>query len=196
VRQKILTPPPDRLELNYRAPADLTNDRVAIIRRTLARALEGLGVSHSVFHADAIWTADNRLVLIELSARPAGLGITSELVPACVGIAFVAQAIALHVFGDGAFEPLASRPTLLRYWNVGTGIVRRVPTVGQLLAIPGVIGAECGLVAGQALHAPRTLDDLVGPGHLLISAGTWTDVEAAENEVLSLFEMESHRDVA
>jgi biotin carboxylase len=190
VREKEMTPWPWRVELTHRAPARLPASARDSITESLQTALVALGVNGSVFHADAIWTVAGELVLIELSARPAGVMITSTLVPECTGIDFLAEAIRLHVGGDGRFASSSLRPSLLHYWNHCSGVVKRAPTVDELRKLPGVVQAEIGLHAGQYVQTPKSIKDLIGNGYLLVSGGCWSDVQATFDQARSLFEIE------
>jgi biotin carboxylase len=190
VREKEMTPWPYRVELTHRAPASLPASAWESITESLQIALVALGVNGSVFHADAIWTGASQLVLIELSARPAGVMITSKLVPECTGIDFLAEAIRLQLNGEGCFNASGLRPSLLHYWNHLSGIVKRAPTIHELRKLPGVVDAEIGLHAGQYLQTPKSIKDIIGNGYLLLSAGHWSEVQATFDEAKSLFEIE------
>jgi len=189
-REKEMTPWPYRVELTHRAPANLPASAWESITECLQIALVALGVNGSVFHADAAWTAAGQLVLIELSARPAGVMITSKLVPQCTGIDFLAEAIRLQLNGEGSFKASYLRPSLLHYWNYVSGIVKRTPTIRELHKMPGVVEAEIGLHAGQHLQTPKSVHDLTGNGYLLLSASHWSEVQATFDEAKSLFEIE------
>jgi biotin carboxylase len=190
VREKEMTPWPYRVELTHRAPASLPESAWESITESLQIALAALGVNGSVFHADAIWTAASQLVLIELSARPAGVMITSKLVPECTGMDFLAEAIRLQLHGEGCFKPSRLRPSLLHYWNHLSGIVKRAPTSHELRKLPGVVEAEIGLHAGQYLQTPKSIKDIIGNGYLLLSASHWSEVQAMFARVKSLFDIE------
>jgi hypothetical protein len=196
IREKVVTPPPSRVELAFRGPARLPPAAQASIVDTLQRAVDALGVDGAVFHADGIWTSGGDFVLIELSARPAGLVITSRLVPACTGVDFLAEAIRLQVDGTGRFEPAFLCPTLLHYWSHPSGVVRRVPPAAALLALPHVIAVEVGLREGQRLETPRSLDDVIDNGYVLACGDLWAEVEAARDEAESRFAIEPRRSAA
>jgi len=191
VREKHMSPLPHRVELAYRAPARLPAPAWPEIEAQLGQALRLLQVDGSVFHADGIWTPDGRFVLIELSARPSGLMISSRLVPACTGVDFLGQALALHALGEGDFRPRQALPTLLEYWHPPPGRLHRVPDAGELRRWPGVIDCEVGLQPAQTLQPPTHIGELLGRGHLLACRPDWTALEALRERALALFELEA-----
>ena len=190
-RAKALTPLPYRVELTYRAPAHLPARAIETIRTNVQRAAKALGITNSVFHADAIWTLDDNLVLLELSARPSGLMIARKLIPACTGVDFLAEAIRLHATGKGVFEAKFHRPTLLYYLHHHKGRVRGVPPMKDLLRIPHLMDAEVGLVPGQVLRTPSHIGEFIKNGYLLLNAESWPEIELTLNLALSLFEIKS-----
>jgi biotin carboxylase len=189
IREKEMTPRPYRVELTHRAPAKLPAAAWESITNSLQTALVALGVEGSAFHADAIWTAENQLILIELSPRPAGVMITSKLVPQCTGIDFLAEAINLQLNGEGCFRATHYRHSLLHYWNHPSGVVKRLPAPHELYKIPNIVEAEIGLREGQFLQTPKSIADLISNGYLLLSADSRSQVEDAFRKAKTLLEI-------
>lgn len=189
VREKSMSPWPNRVELAYRAPALLPDGALEQLQTMLNRAWGALETDVCLFHADVILNAEGLPVLIEMSARPSGLGIAAELVPACTDVDFLSQGISLHIAGDGDFKPRRARPTLLHQWHHPGGFVQRVPRVDELLGLPHVLSAEVGWSVGQHVQWPENVGELLPAGHLLVSAPSWVAVESTMNQALSLFEV-------
>jgi biotin carboxylase len=189
IREKLMTPLPYRVELAYRAPALLSSKAVDQIDTVFQLAVNALGLDNCVFHSDAIWTMENELVIIELSARPAGLMITQKMVPACKGIDFISEAILLSLTGSGNFASTHERPTLLHYWYHRDGRVCCVPTIDQLISLPNVISAEIGVKQGDVMTLPKSVSELLPNGYILLSADSWVEIETIMQKAASLFKI-------
>jgi carbamoylphosphate synthase large subunit len=190
VREKLMSPSPYRVELTHRGPATLPNDALQNLRNLIGASLAELNIQESMFHADIILPPDNDPVLIELSARPSGLGISSRMVPACTGINFLEQGLALHRFGKGNFRPKRYNPTILHFWNHPRGWLKKAPNLESLLRLPNVLSADIGWSIGQALNSPRDVKELLSSGHILISAPSWAEADETLNEAIGMFQGE------
>lgn len=191
VREKEMTPLPWRVELAYKTPSCLPNEATPRIYKEISSALKALGVDGSTFHADAVWTDNGRLVIIEMSARPAGLMITRGLVPLSTGVDFLAEAIKLHATGYGSFEAKYAVPSLLHYWHHNGGIVKQLPSSKEILQDPHVADVEINLRIGQTLHIPASVGELIVNGYMLLRANTWTEIEDSRRHAISLINIES-----
>lgn len=189
VREKVMSPWPYRVELAYRAPARISNAATLAVQQSLKNALEALQVNNSLFHADLILQVDGTVTVIELSARPSGLRIASEMVPACTGVDFLRQGQVLHRCGGGLFAPQQARPTLLYYWHHDGGMVREVPSEAALNGLPHVKSASVKWKTGNVLRTPTNVSDLLNAGHILITGDSWHEVESTLNQSLSFFEV-------
>lgn len=192
VRKKQLSPWPHRVELAYRAPTLLSPKTMHQLDSMLSTAWNTLNGDSFLFHADLILQPDGRLVMIEMSARPSGLGIAAEMVPACTGIDFLNEGINLHLTGKGNFNPQQVRPTILHHWSHPGGRVEATPNVEQLLRLPHVISADVKWKPGQQVQSAENAGGLQSAGHLLVSAPSWDEAEASLNKALSLFEISSN----
>lgn len=188
-REKTLTPWPNRVELTYRAPATLREKENIAIYNLISSALSALQINNSLFHADIILESGRNPTLIELSARPSGLRIASELVPICTGVNILKQGISLHRFGLGDFNPLMTRPSLLYYFHHSKGVVQAAPKIESLLELPFVFSADVGWSYGQRVTWPSNVGELLSAGHILISAPSWDLVEATLHKALSKFKV-------
>jgi biotin carboxylase len=162
------------------------NELVALLRT----ASKALGIEGCVFHADVIFTDDDRFTLIEMSPRPAGMMIASELVPECTGVDFLGEAIELCLTGKGNFRPMYNRPAILHFWNFPNCVVNRVPSSQELTQVPGVKVATIGLHVGDVLRQPRDAGDILSNGHILIAADTFEEVESCFTRSINLFEVD------
>jgi biotin carboxylase len=189
VRDKRMSPLPHRVELAYRAPALLSVSAMCELQTMLSVAWSALGVRNCLYHADVILQPQGRPVLIEMSARPSGLGIAADFVPACTGVDFLSQGLRLHRAEEVNFVPQRAQPTLLHHWHHSGGYVKRVPSAPELLKLPHVLGAEVGWSIGQYVKWPTNVGELLEGGHLLVSAQSWDEVESTLSHALSLFEV-------
>lgn len=189
VREKLMSPWPHRVELVYRAPADIPDVATVRLEELLGRALTAVQANDCLFHADVILGPDGQPVLVELSARPSGLRIAAELVPACTGVDLLGQGLRLHQHGHADFAPRRAWPTVLHYWHHAGGIVQQAPDAAALRQLPNVNGAEVGWMPGQTVCGPASVAELLPAGHLLVSAPTWNEVESTLCRALSLFEV-------
>lgn len=95
VREKELTEYPYRQALATNAPAKLNVDMLAKITNHLKKCIEEIELDNCLLHVDLIIDRQGEIHVIELAGRPAGLFISSQIVPFVTGVDYLKEGILL-----------------------------------------------------------------------------------------------------
>lgn len=176
-REKTISELPYRQVVSYSAPSYLSND---MVQEQIQLCVDAIGLEKCLLHADVIISSEGPVV-IELAARPAGLGLLQHMIPTSSGLDFLGIGFSL-LSPDPSID--LSRPpkvpaqaSELRFILSGEGIVTRVPNVGALRQSPGVIHAEVWATVGDRLSPIRRASDVLARG--VVVAKGWCAEDAA-----------------
>jgi biotin carboxylase len=190
IRRKSLTPLPYRVEFQYASPSGIAIDTEARVRSLIQAATKALELEETVFHADLIVRADGEVFLIELSARPSGLMLSSKMVNLATGIDFICEAIRLHAGCETNFSPRYQRPVIVHYWGSGQGTVQAVPEQKALRQVPEVEDVKLGLQLGTRIETPTCVAELLPYGYVVLSSQGDAESEVRMQSVLSSVRIE------
>lgn len=167
VREKTMSALPFRQEIAYSAPAQIPPGEMI---KQVQLCVDALGLDRCLLQADVILSPEGPLV-VEMAGRPAGLFISSQLIPICTGFSYLGLGLALLNDILRATEMLA-RPALDRFGymafiDVGAGEILRVPDPAELMLEPGIDFAEMWAHPGDVLGPIRTAHDILARGVIL-----------------------------
>jgi predicted ATP-grasp superfamily ATP-dependent carboligase len=185
VREKTMTSLPFRQEVAYSAPAARIPEEVV---EQIQLCVDALGLDRCLLHADVILGPDGPFV-VEMAGRPAGLLLSSQLVPLCTGVDYLGLGLLLLNNIGSAAEMLAdSNPQRcghMAFIQTRAGNVTRVPDPASLMLQPGIGFAEVWAQPGDVLGPVQTAADILARGVILGYAGDVGTARAATIEALA-----------
>jgi len=191
VRDKLVTPLPYRQEIQYLAPASIGAELVETVRQTLERAVPALGLDNCLLHADVLIDEHGQCRIIEIAGRPAGLLLTSLLLPAVSGANVLREFIRFQLGEPHDFSPRRLRPACLSFLRLPTGRVSRVPAASAVAEAPGVLAYECRIEPGARLSPITCSRDVLARGYVLTTAETLPEAQARVEAILREFRVAS-----
>ena len=189
VREKLLTPLPYRQEIQYVAPARISAGVAEESRSIVAQAVNALGLSECLLHADVLIDDEDKCWIIEIAGRPAGLLITHLLIPAVLGTSVLREFIQFCLAKPCDFSPRFTRPAALSFLRLPSGRLARLPDPIAVRAMNHVAAYECLLERGIALGPITCSDDVLSRGYVLTVAPTHEEALAAVESVLDQFQV-------
>jgi biotin carboxylase len=170
-RAKRLTPLPDRVVLDYTAPAPVSSEEDAALDQELALLTGSLGLRDAVFHADVVLGADGPVVL-EASARPVGLLMSERMLPAVFDSPFLGALIQLVTSGEFPFPDAPVHAAALSFLPLPAG---RVTAIDRRALDPRV---ELAAREGGVLPPLKDVASVLARGYVLTAA---PNLEAASD---------------
>ncbi len=158
-------------------PASVDGPRLAESEHVATRAVRALGLRDGIAFPQLIAAADGRVVVVECAARIPG-GQMADLVRHAVGVDLVEVQLRLALgeeLPDELVLPRFRQPLAIRFLTAAPGPlrpgrVRRVGSLEQVLACPGVVQAELYLRVGEVIRPVRLDGDR--RGYVIAVAGT------------------------
>ena len=117
LRSKVNTPPPYRQCVGYQT-VPLADKAYSSIGPFMQSVVQAIGIDAGLIHADIMVNGDSVFV-IELSARPAGHSIYSDLIPLATGIDPTRLFIECCVKGRDVAYKREVRPLFMGFFNFG-----------------------------------------------------------------------------
>lgn len=180
IRLKEMTPLPYRVETSYLAPAPLRSAARSDIAKQCELAIRALRIQEGIFHADVVVDSGHRAHLIELAPRPAGLLISTRLVPMATGRNLVREFICRHLNLPSPPTESTFATVLLQYPVFPEG--QRIRSVDPGHAFESDIRLSAGL-----FRTPRSIADLVPNGHALFTGSDAQDVLRQRDRFLNRY---------
>lgn len=157
VRKKKISPPPQRVTLEYTGPIELDAVELARVQSTIESAVLALKLDDCMLHADLMIDPIHSLVsLIEISGRPSGFGLSLEMLPACLGFNPIEQMIRLMLGQSFSFTPRLSRVARLRGLFDYPGRLRAIGDLDEARKLPGVLSINLPLRVGDEVPSPHS----------------------------------------
>lgn len=91
--EKRTTGYPHYVETGHKQPASLSSSLQELIKKTVYKALDALGIRNGASHAEFRVTSNGEVFLIEVGARMGGDCIGTDLVPLSTGVDYIADVI-------------------------------------------------------------------------------------------------------
>ncbi len=129
-----------------------------------------LGFKTCVIHADIIKDCHENPFIIETSARPSGHNLSNYFTPRVTGVVLVDEFIKYVRQEKYSFEAPQTEKMMIRYFDLGEGVVKKVPKKEDILKIPGVVDYVCNIKAGDCLHKVINGASIMGRGFYLLKA--------------------------
>lgn len=152
ITEKLLSAPPNFVELGHTVPADLPAPRLGELSDWAATVVEALGVDNALFHLEFRVCGGTPFV-IELGARMPGDQIT-RLVALSTGVSLadvlVDIATGARSSGGRGLDVDFERTAGIRFFrDPGLDVLTRVPTTAELLTAPHVESAGLTAAVGD-----------------------------------------------
>ena len=176
LRDKVMSPPPYRVEIEYRTPS-IYQSLFETIKKYINSICVALEIDNSVVHADIVVDNCGLPHIIEMSPRPSGLSIWPGLLCSCYGVSVIGSLVEFYASGRYILSPERLRPTILHFWATSSGTVKIVPPENLAETHPCIRSWDCKLQIGDKYNQPTSVGDLLSSGHVLISADSWRTVE-------------------
>ncbi len=193
LRRKLLTLPPARQAVGYLAVTPETES--GLIRQVhdyLCRVVNVMGLRDCLFHAD-LMIEEDRIFVIELSARPSGHYLHDIFTPLAAGTDIAAEYIKCRIGMPYSYRPDKIRKMMIRYFDL-SGRVMSVPTqtnVYELLEKGSnrLIKWQCHIAPEDFLEPVATGRSLMGRGYFILAGSTEAELVTAGEEILRRFAM-------
>lgn len=185
LRKKVNTPPPVCQCVGYQA---LSRDDPAFfaVVSLIDRIVFAIGLNEGLLHADVMFDGKCASV-IELSGRPSGHCIHSHLVPLATGFDPIELFLSCCVEGEELPIPGEVRPMYMGFFDLGEGVVRKMPSQDQLMRRFGEFEYQVSFNVGDRLG--KTLDGGVTKrGHFIIPGSGESALRNAK-DLLNMFEI-------
>lgn len=185
LRKKVNTPPPVCQCVGYQA---LSRDDPAFfaVVSLIDRIVFAIGLNEGLLHADVMFDGKCASV-IELSGRPSGHCIHSHLVPLATGFDPIELFLSCCVEGEELPIPGKVRPMYMGFFDLGEGVVRKMPSQDQLMRRFGEFEYQVSFNVGDRLG--KTLDGGVTKrGHFIIPGSGESALRNAK-DLLNMFEI-------
>ncbi|MCD0418124.1 ATP-grasp domain-containing protein [Rubrivivax sp. JA1024] len=183
LRRKLMSPPPARVALAYTGPVRLAPDTMQRIDAAMRRATACIGLHDCLFHADVMVSDAGEVTIIELSGRPSGFGLSSVLLPACLGVDVQEQAIRMTLGLSYSFQPTRRRIGRLAGVVDRAGTVRSLGSPERARAVPGVVSLRLALSEGDVVPDMASGADWWHAGHAIVVADDEPALDAAWREL-------------
>ncbi|WP_269714105.1 ATP-grasp domain-containing protein [Caulobacter sp. NIBR2454] len=190
VREKVMTPPPDRQELTYIHPPRAPQATTVAVLNVVEAAARAIGLTDCLINADVMVDAAGRASLIEISGRAPGNNITTRIYPAIYGSDLIGAALTALGEGGPLAHPGEGRPVVFAFLPTPAG---RVVSVGALPKTPGLLDIEVRMAVGDRLAPLRTGTDAMARGWLMTTGGDSHEALANAQAALAALEIEIER---
>ncbi|GAB3385171.1 hypothetical protein GCM10027568_01850 [Humibacter soli] len=189
LREKINTPLPYRQAIGYYSmPED--HPMQAKATTALTTAVEALGITNGLLHADLI-EQDDRAFVVEMSARPSGHHLHDLFTPLASGVDPIREF--LVAVRDGAraarFVPGTNDALLMRFFDFDRGTVAAAPDVSSLEPVADLVAYEQWIV-GRTMRPVTNGPELMKRGFFIVRGTDRADLERQADAVLTAFTFE------
>jgi biotin carboxylase len=189
IADKVRTPEPFRTDITVTYPA-LLSDKVRdeAIAQVVA-AMRALGVRNGCSHTELLVHRET-VRIVEIAARGAGFSIFTMMLPLISGVDPVEATIRMALGEHPSIKPTEHRSSILSFFNVAPGVLRRVTGLDQARRIPGVVEVMVTIDPGDRINPYRSGDDRIG--YFIVHADTRDEAESIAQRVRQnvVFEVE------
>lgn len=187
LREKKMSPPPYRVEIEHAAPSRLPGTAIARVKESMQKICAALGLSDTLMHADVVIDANLIPYIIEAAARPSGLGVSSDMVPAVTGVDYIGNGIdlALGVSRNWRVETRCS--AVFRLLDLKRGVLRRKPDLTELGAAVTVISQTANLRPGDTIRVAASVAEYLRIGSVLAAGPSLRVVREAIDRYMEAF---------
>lgn len=171
MREKTMTKNPYRQETGYKSFRP--NDELhSYVESSLKKIMENFnGVQNCLGHADVILLKNGEVYFVEISLRPAGLGIMYNFLPYSIGFNPVYNMIDVlttrSVYKYPEYSELYFAMHLL---DLPKGEVIEIPSNDMLVTLPFLRKFEVNLYVGQLIHEVKSGKDILHRGYFIVES--------------------------
>jgi biotin carboxylase len=179
--EKVKCAPPYSFDLQLIYPAAFPPGVMDEIKKLNSGVIRAIGIRSGFAHAEMMITAQG-VRLIEIAARGCGARVATDLLPALTGVDLLALRLR-QALGEPVEMPHLrdDRFGILRFFELPSGVVRRVSGLHEAAALEGVLHLEFAPTAGTHLERPVSGDQR--PGFVLATAASRAQAIAIADEV-------------
>lgn len=193
VREKILTKLPYRQEITYIAPAKLDNLIINEINNYIGRVCKVLKLNNCLINADLI-IKNREITIVEIAGRPAGLNISSIVVPYVTSVNVLKEGIKLALNLETDFNVKTGKPLVLLFLATPVGKVIKTPDYDSIINMESVYKYEPNIEEGDILAEIKDGTDIYSRGYVMTQGNTLEEALNVAQSILNIFEIKSEGD--
>lgn len=187
IRQKEMTPLPYRQEIGYFSYSSISKiqAKVKVGLVTFFQSFDKL--KDCIGNLDVI-IKDDLVYFLEMSLRPAGLGIMYNYLVHIIGFNPVHNMIDVLAERDQYRYPVESNECLaMFFFNLPEGTIIKVPSKEEIMSSPSVVAYELNLKAGDTITRVKRGSDILNRGFLILKGNNYRMIEIEKNNIFSKF---------
>lgn len=188
VRKKIMTILPYRQEVGYILES---NKEILIkLQHNLSLIFTHLNINSCLIHADVIISND-RVFVVETSARPAGLGMMQTYIPLITGEKIIQKMIKYILYKESMnIKYVSDKEYGLFFFDFkGSGYLKAMPNENIVLQQEYVKFYKCNLKREEYIGIVRKGSDIFNRGNFIIEANSRADLLRFRDCIISEFEI-------
>ena len=164
--EKMITPPPNVVELGHLQPATFTEEQKDKISEIVISAIKALGLNNTVSHTEIKLTKKGP-VIIEIGPRMGGDFISSYLVKHSCGVDLDRATIQMSVGKEPDLNPKNNQYSYIRYLQLIEGMkVEKIKDWKMIMDLPGVVFADVSINKWETV--PKITDSAKRPGFVIV----------------------------
>ena len=185
VREKEIINETTILEVGYYARHDVDLLLYQRLHSALSSIVLKIGLKNCLLHADII-VEQGEVVIIEMSPRPSGLHISSNLIPLSTGIDFLSEGIKLVTGSNVDFRSRKAHWGI-RYLDFKAGTIVRTPSIEDIRNVASKNQHEINVRVGQRTEMPISVADLLKNGFVMVNGASSSEVKEKFHQIMSMF---------
>lgn len=185
------------MALNY--PAAIPAAARATVERTIAGAVDALGLRAGAFHAECMLTAGGEVALLELGARGGGGHIFGLIVELATGVVMPVATVRL-LLGERPPEkeiaPRHARGVCYRFFQPPPGVYRGLSGLEEARRLPGV--AALGFTMAPGARVEPIAEDRLRPGFVVAHGADRDTARARADAAIArlVFDVENDQELS
>jgi biotin carboxylase len=191
VREKVFTPLPYCQEIEYHAPALLTEEERSVIAEAITRCAVVLGLDNCFINADVRLRSNGTVAIIEIAGRPGGLLITNRIIPAVTGMNVMGKFLETLSGHSHSFAAAPCCSISLVFLHRPVGVTQAVPDAAEVASMKGVLAFESGIKVGDVLKPVVVSADVLRRGYILTRGATIEESRHRAMAVMDRFVVEA-----
>ena len=188
LRKKINTAPPYRQCVGY---ISVSPDEDTAFYNSCIEIMKKIGdvleLRNCVLHADVIKDEFHKPFVIETSARPSGHNLSNYFTPRVTGINEVEEYIKSVLNQPFSYVCKKTEKMMIRFFDLPTGVVSKVPAKEEILEIKGVEDYRCNIKAGDRIDMVIDGASVMGRGFYLIKGDSEKELFDIDTSIRSRF---------
>lgn len=165
-------------------PAAITTEQEAAVERTIAAAIEAMGIQNGAFDAECM-LSENSVSLIEINPRPGGGHIFGQIVEAVSGVCMPEAYVKILLGQPVDITPKHRRGVCYEFFTAPRGLFRGVAGLEEAKQLPGVLDMAFEMKPGTVVGPIAA--DADRPGFVVAAGDSREDaIQNAKHAIASL----------